>query len=144
MLRSWGLLVRWSAVRAARMRTLRVVGRSGGGARRESGGAGEAPPLRAGRTCGPRAAQRRGGGEPEPLIEVSDGEAVALEQAIRGRSVPHVDLDQLPAHLDAEAEALPFGRQARGEADVAVAVAQAAEAGDEREPGAAAGGDVDP
>ena len=55
----------------------------------------------------------------------------------------HVDLDQLPAGLDAEAQAIPFVREPRVEAEVAVEVAQAAEAGDEREPGAAAGGDVD-
>jgi alpha,alpha-trehalose phosphorylase len=41
---------------------------------------------------------------------------------------PHVDLDQLPAHLEAEAQALPLRRQARREADLAVEVRHEGEA----------------
>ena len=72
-----------------------------------------------------------------------DQDPGAVEQPVGRLGRGHVDLDQLAADLHAEAQAIPGGREAGAEAHVAVGVAQAAEAGHEREPGAAAGGDVD-
>jgi hypothetical protein len=72
-----------------------------------------------------------------------DQDPRAVHELVGRLLVGHVDLDQLTAHLDAEAQAVPIGRQPRVEARLAVGLAQAAEAGDERQPRPATRGDVD-
>ena len=48
-------------------------------------------------------------------------EPAALDEAIGRLAVGHLDLDELPTHLHAEAQAVPFGGQPRAEADVRAA-----------------------
>jgi hypothetical protein len=63
---------------------------------------------------------------------VLDHDAAAVHQAVGRLAGRHVDLGQLAADLDAEAQARPLGGEAGLEEDLAVSVAQPSEAGHER------------
>src|SRR6266542_2952600 len=71
---------------------------------------------------------RLAGREPQYLAIVLDQQAGALDQPVCRAALRHLDFDQLAAHLDAHAQAVPVGGQPRAEADAAVEVARAAEA----------------
>src|SRR6185312_5000572 len=106
--------------------------------------------LAAGRLSGPLAlgrrrdlpAQRRPGLQLELLAEVRDPDAVAVLQRVVGAVA--VDLDEHPAlgDRDPEGQAPEARGQARREGQLAVVVAEAAEARDERQPRSGQRGDV--
>ena len=58
---------------------------------------------------------RRAGKQAQHLAAVAQHDPGALDEPVRRRRGRHVDLEQLTAHLDAEAQPLPLGGQPRVE-----------------------------
>src|SRR5436190_11214479 len=85
----------------------------------------------------------RVGRDRDRLTPVRDLERVAPIEPVVGLALRRLDLQQPAAEEKAERELGNARRQAGGEAEVAVVVAHAAEAGDGREPGPCERRDVD-
>jgi hypothetical protein len=83
-------------------------------------------------------------GELDRLAVVGDLERRAVEERVHGLALRHLDLEPPPAEEEPEGEPREPWRQPRHEAELAVVVAHAAEAGDRREPCSGERRDVDP
>src|SRR6266566_2600117 len=82
-------------------------------------------------------------GDLDPVAVVRDLELLPFVEGVRRLGLRRLDLQQPAAEAEAEGEPLEPDGKLRGEAEEAVVVAHAPEAGDGGEPGAGERGDVD-